>query len=259
MFLAMCGLVGIALLLCASLWASLRVVTALVTALGDGAKRAAGGLARLVGGASAASAPSWSVEGALTEGELRLLGALAAEHPRIGRALALRSRILGAVGRREPGPSGARVDGIVRLLGQHEARIEEIAEAMAAGPAEGAQRTRYELRGRLAECASPDEQRSLRERIAALEARERNLARLAQRRGLLSSDAERCLVALENLWMTALDAPVEGAGAPTSQLAAALDELDERSRSLRDQTEADEEVAQLLRPDFAARRAGARR
>jgi hypothetical protein len=237
-------------------WAGVRVVAALV----GGVARATGAAGRPAGAGSAAPEAPWSVEGALTEGELRRLGGLAGSHPRIGRALALRSRILGAVGPAERAPTCVRVDGIVRLLGQHEARLRDIAEAMSAGPVTEAERLRHELRGRLAESTNPHEQRSLRERIAALEAQAQNRARLGQRRALLSSDAERCVLTLENLWMTALDAPVLAPEGAFGHLAAALDELDERSRGLRDRTEADEEIALLLlRPDFAARRAGGRR
>ena len=72
------------------------------------------------------------------------------------------------------------------------------------------------------------------------------------------SDAERCVLALDNLSMTVLDAPIEDTRSSSGRLAAALDRVDEASRELRDHADAEDEVGQLLRPDFAARRARAR-
>ena len=215
----------------------------------------ADGVGRLVSTVSRGPA---TPPGALSERELQQLSVTAVHNPRVRRALELRNRIARTVSVARRDATRFQVDETLRLLGRHEARLDEIVEAMSASHASTARRERHELKGRLSESTDLAEQRSLRERIAALEARELNVDRLRARLGSLASDAERCVLALDNLSMTVLDAPIEDTRSSSGRLAAALDRVDEASRELRDHADAEDEVGQLLRPDFAARRARAR-
>lgn len=192
-------------------------------------------------------------EGLLSKDELRRLEQLAKSEARLREALGLRGEIHRVIDEHPSTQSDAgsaleaRVDGATRQLLEQSTTRQKVEAALARFDANAHAEEILEAETRLAAATEPASREALRSTLSKLGSQSEQLERLRGRRDQLENAERQIVVELRNVHLALLDAASSKAGLGDDRVQEIRSSLQEAVETLRQSTDADEELAHALR------------
>lgn len=182
--------------------------------------------------------------GRLTQVEIQEIMHLAKRSDRMEAALITRGKI---VERAKQSKLVNKVDQVLRKLATQIKLKEEIAETFREMNADELEDKIAEAQFKVQAAKDADTKHHAEAYLKQLETQDEHLARLKKRRQAINLASERIVNELKNIHLAMLSASSNEASLSSDQLTSAIAHLEEASEDLRRQSEADDEVARMLR------------
>ena len=183
-------------------------------------------------------------ETSLSFGEFDKLQKLAKTHPRLDHAIRLRISIVQAAKKRDKAELSQKIDSALRRLGEQITLKRRINEALSTIDRD---RLAREAAGARAQAQAADPDDGVHGLATQLELQLEQVDRLTGRQSELDSAADRIVLLLGNLNLALLEAESSKATESSDKVQMVLTHLEEAGDSLRRTTEAEAEVAQMLK------------
>ncbi len=185
----------------------------------------------------------------LSIGEFERLRKLAKSYPRLERALQMRVNIVAAGREDSKAELSAKVDSALRRLGEQVTLRSRITAALESIDRDQLARESAGAKAQ-AEDADPDD--PVHALATQLELQLEQVDRLVDRHRALDGAADRIVLLLGNLNLALLEAETSRAIEDSDRVRTVLEDLEEAGDTLRRTTEAEEEVARMLKASRAA-------
>lgn len=185
--------------------------------------------------------------------EFEQLHELATDHPRLRHALQLRINIVQVAAETDKRELSTKVDSAIRRLGQQIQIKRRIATTLAEIDRD---RLSREVAGAQAQAATADPDAPIKALAQQLEVQLEQVDRLDRRQKALDSAADHIVLLLGNLNLALLESASSEATEDSDRVQSVLADLEEAGETLRRTTEAEEEVARMLKASRTAISAG---